>query len=144
MLAVNFRMVKYLINIFIFTVLIGCAQKSVLLPTYNQGRYSFQLYHSKELENQKMTYVGGSIVDLESKKMLTGSIVEFGCLKAYPEDGLYEFRLGKTNVSTPVEAKAIGYLSIFTAPCKLNDGDSLVVNFYLAEDKRPIINCENP
>jgi len=142
MLAVNLRTMKHLVIILIFACVIGCAQKSVLLPTHNQGRYSFKLYHSKELENQEKIHLGGSIVDLETKKMLVGATVKFGCLKAVSEDSRYEFRFGKTDVQTHVEATAIGYLSIITSPFSLNAGDSLVVSFYLEEDKRPILNCE--
>jgi len=67
-----------------------------------------------------------------------------GCYKVQTlTDGKYSFKIKSSNYTNTYFVKAIslGYKTIETAFFPLNK-NSINIDFYLAEDERPFINCE--
>ena len=59
------------------------------------------------------------------------------------ETGSYNYKFHISSELTEyVTARMIGFKNVETASFKISPGDSIELDFYLAIDDRPIINCE--
>ena len=137
----------YLIMAFIST---GCTTQTNLHSTYNNGRYKYTIYPNKNLEDKNLVSISGSIKDLEKKELLEVSMLEIGCTKTISKDGFFDLKLEARGLSIKtteaiygqIKAISIGYLNIETIPFNFTSGDSLVIDFYMDEDKKLLIHCE--
>lgn len=135
--------------------LIGCAGLIILLivasssknvlelyPTYNRGGYTFDRHKSTRLQRQDSAVVTGSIRDIDNQEILIGSNVVLGCIKKNVSDSLYYIKTDSLRFGTSVIATSVGYLTVETKPLTMQAGDSVVINFYLIQDEKQLINCE--
>lgn len=87
----------------------------------------------------------GSVKNNETNLPLGLAIsnIKYGCL-TYSSDanGNYTFKSKISTSDVFLTCLAIGYRTIETEPFELQRGDSIQVNFTLALDDRPLINCE--
>ncbi|MER2996489.1 hypothetical protein [Pontibacter populi] len=124
------------------TLFVSCkTEQLALTPTYNKGGYTFKIHKSRYLAAQDSIYVGGSIFDVNTKELLEVGKIELGCSSSNNLNN-YSFRMHNWDIAVPVTAKYVGYLTVETAPFITQAGDSIVVNFYLAPDEKPLLNCE--
>lgn len=139
------KIIVVLISIF---TIIGCVTKSsVLIPTNNIGGYTIEF---KENKNLKGLYIHGKVLDVRTKKALPAKIT-IGCSEAdTSKEGYYFFEFPP--VLSPedrfnlegnfFEAYSLGYRIVETRPISFYQKDTLNINFYLEEDLRPLIQCE--
>jgi len=117
------------IPVLFLVVLIGfcsCANKS---------------YSIKEFQRSKTEVIlTGRVVDSKSGINLPGVLIRnvTDSSSAYTnKDGWYEMKLNTTNLR--IKAIYVGYYNVISKRLKLNPGDSIVVNFRIGEDSRPLI-----
>ncbi|MFY0630230.1 MAG: hypothetical protein JXR05_07600 [Flavobacteriaceae bacterium] len=109
--------------------------------TYNEGWYEWKNHNSK---NQLIDsiYISVEVVDKNKKDLLMISKLQYGCMSFNLKKGINTFKIRKSSVKMRLKITSLGYLSIETSPYLHVKSDSIVANFYLAEDDRPFLNCE--
>ena len=55
--------------------------------------------------------------------------------------GDYYIKIKPSQVNYQVIVKSIGFSNIETNFLQVNPGDSIKIDFYLAQDEKPLINC---
>ncbi len=137
---------KYLITFSIIALLVqGCFNiQPTLTPTYNDGGYNFNKFNSENLLKQDSIIVSGKVISLNKADTNFFATVQLGCNKANTVNsvGNYKLKLRPSDYKFQLTAISLGYLIVETKPFATIAGDSIIVNFYLEEDKRPLINCE--
>lgn len=141
--------VKHKLPIFLFIipliVTMGCSmnKKSSFHQTYNKGNYTITRNKSENLYKQGKILISGEIKGIGASNDDIYAVIKYGCLETTSNNGEYKFIL-KEKSDQPLQftAVSIGHLTVETAPMKLELGDSINLNFMLAEDERPLINCE--
>ncbi|GAA4303757.1 hypothetical protein [Nibribacter koreensis] len=119
--------------------------KPVLQPTYNKGGYTFQKYHSKSLATEESVVIVGSITDLVKNNNLGSSSIKYECTTQQSSSGEFSLKGKASAIKFQLIANSVGYLKVETEPFHTQPGDSIVVNFRLAQDEKPILYCEaNP
>ena len=114
-----------------------------LTPTYNSGGYTMAKLNNKLLNQSESAIIYGYVKEYNSLNKLQIASIKIGCAIIQVDSiGYYQFK-GKIGDS-PIflTCSFIGYKSIETQHFKLERGDSVKVDFFLAEDDRPLINCE--
>ena len=141
-------MFKNSLNLFLIALLIvlgGCSTtNNKLIPTANKGGYTIDVVKSKSKTNSDEVIIKGTIFDV-----ITGAPVEtpvtlkVGCLKVQVSSkGNYSFTTKNfKNDYFFIEVISIGYKSVVTNFLDLKNKNELIINFYLAEDDRPLIEC---
>ena len=113
--------------------------------TYNKGGYTISKLKNTLLHDQDYVVLFGSIKNNETNLPLGLGVsnIKYGCL-TYSSDanGNYIFRSKISTSDVFLTCLAIGYRTIETEPFELQGGDSIRINFILALDDRPLINCE--
>jgi hypothetical protein len=138
------KMKNLLLCILITSLFASCKTEQLsLIPTYNKGGYTFKIYKSEHLRTQDSVYIGGSVYDVTTKELLEGAVVEYGCAYYGDKLGNYGLKTRAYSIGYPLVSRYIGYLNIETAPYQFQAGDSVVVNFYIAQDERPLIHCDD-
>ncbi|MBB6612320.1 hypothetical protein H7F15_14815 [Pontibacter sp. Tf4] len=128
----------------LLTFLVSCkTEQLVLTPTYNKGGYTFKVYKSMHLAAQDSVYVGGNVFDVASKGLLEGAVVKYGCAYADNKQGNFSFKTKPFSVGYSLVSRYIGCRDIETTPVVFQAGDSVHINFYVAQDDRPLIHCDN-
>lgn len=124
-------------------VLSGCScVKNEIIPTYNKGGYKINIIKSKI--NSDEVIIKGKVFDVETGIPISDAQVTLGCIKIKTSSqGEYSF---KTKNSTYdhyfIEVIYFGYKSILTNYLDLTDKNERIIDFYLVQDDRPLINCE--
>lgn len=116
--------------------------KTALQPTYNKGGYVFNKYDSKSLIQEDSILIVGRISALDKTETLVAPTVKYGCIVQQPGSGEYRIKAKAADVKFQLSATAVGYLTVETQPLLTQKGDSVIVDFYLAPDERPLLNCE--
>ncbi|MBC5775493.1 hypothetical protein H8S95_15555 [Pontibacter sp. KCTC 32443] len=128
----------------VFAILfISCkTEQLVLTPTYNKGGYTLEEYKSKALAAQGEFYVGGRIIEAHTKQPMPGVAVKLGCYFSGDDYGNYNFKTTPGTELNQLISRYVGYLDVESKPMKFQAGDSLIIDFYMAQDEKPLINCE--
>ena len=131
---------KWVIVYFTAIVLTTSCHGNLIKPTYNKGGYTISSSKNKSSQNSAIVY--GYVRDHISKDPLKASMVKMGCtIVNVDETGFYKIK-AKPIESTFLTGIWIGYRTIETEYFKLEQGDSLNINFFLVQDDRPLINCD--
>lgn len=115
-------------------------QQSGFHPTYNQGRYSYELNQT----NSEKTVVQGQVIDLKSGQAIQLGFVSFPCNQFSTDaNGNFIFELPYSETdSISLEIRALGYRSMETKYFRFKTGEGITLKVLLEEDNRPIIHCE--
>jgi hypothetical protein len=130
-----------LIIFFSLVILLTTCHNAVdrMMPTYNRGGYGIEIFRSKTSLNGAL--IAGSILDLDTREPVKSGFVSFGCQKVSIDSAGQFF--GRENILENffITAIAIGYRSVETEPFSLSAGDSVNFVFFLAQDDRPLYEC---
>ncbi|WP_166920719.1 hypothetical protein [Flavobacterium poyangense] len=126
-------------------VLIGCVStKEKLISTYNSGGYTVVLSKDKLKNLEEDVIIRGHVYDVKTGKPLSNVQVTSGCFKFQTtSEGEYSFR--SRNLEEGffyVEAVVYPYLAVETDYIDIYNRKEVVIDFYLAESNRPLIECE--
>ncbi|MFD2941510.1 hypothetical protein [Flavobacterium notoginsengisoli] len=136
---------KFIIVISCLFILAGCSCiKRKMMPTNNKGGYIVKLgKHEIKTENESVT-VRGHVYDVKTNKPLNNATLITGCFKFQTtSEGEYSFRTRNLKgdaffmiaVVYPHRAVETDYVDIYNRK-------EVIIDFYLAMDERPIIECE--
>lgn len=115
-----------------------------LTPTNNLGGYTMNSKFPQNNNNEDPIVIMGKVKDLESGKAIPFAKIKYLCSKMNVNDkGEFKF-IGQINdfKRNYLVASAMGYNPIRTEFFEVSKKMILKVNFYLEEDKLPLINCE--
>jgi len=132
-----------IILIFCVILCLGCANTiKKLQPTANKGGYTVNVIKSKT--QTKEVIITGTIFDLTTGKTISeGVLITHDCLKIKEiTDGKFSFNLN--NMKGPdffLTVVAVGYRTIETSVIYIYDKKQIQIDFYLATDDRPLIEC---
>jgi len=108
--------------------------------TYNPGGYEVTLNHN---DSHKFVTIQGYARDKFSNEAIEKASIKIGCYTVLSDqDGLYHLQLKSGNDKLFISCNYLGYREIETKSLAIDPGDDLTVHFFLAEDDRPINNCE--
>ena len=137
-------MKDFKIIIILFLVLgYSCSStKDSLIPTNNKGGYKLVISdNNKDLKTNEVL-IFGKVVDLKTNKPLSHTQILIGCLKFETSaNGEYSFKIKKSDVKQYLEVSSVGYKKIETSFLNFNLNNYFNINFYLAEDDKPLIDC---
>ena len=134
-----------LILVAMLVVLGGCSTiNNKLIPTANKGGYTINVIKSKPKIRLNEVTVKGTVFDVETGNSIKSPVIlKVGCLTIQvSSQGNYSFKT--KNIKDDyffIEVISIGYKSIVTNFLDLTDKNELKIDFYLAEDDRPLIEC---
>jgi hypothetical protein len=141
-------MFKNSLNLFLVALLIvlgGCSTtNNKLIPTANRGGYTIDVVKTKSKINSGEVSIKGTVFDVNTGAPLQSPILlKVGCLKIQASSqGNYSFKTNNFNDDYFfIEVISIGYKSVVTNFLDLKNKNELIINFYLAEDDRPLIEC---
>ena len=121
----------------------GCSSiKNKLIPTANKGGYKVNVIKTKT-NNSDEVIIKGTVFDVETGIPISDAQVTLGCVKILTSNqGKYSF---KTKNSTYnhyfLEVIYLSYKSILTDYLDLTNKNEVKIDFYLAQDDRPLIEC---
>lgn len=123
-------------------VVLSCQSKvlTTLKPTYNRGGFALNFYKSKSISK---AVIVGQVKDVDTKQTIGFATIKVGCLTIQSDSsGRYAISEKAPSDISFLTCSFIGYRMIETEHFRLSNGDSLKIDFFLAQDDRPIINCE--
>lgn len=132
------------INLIFLLLIVSCQTKKIsnLRPTNNNGGYTMSVAKNSSLYTQDRIVVYGYVKELGQNTPLKASQIKYGCYVInVNNDGFYRFK-EKTTEEIFITSSWIGYRTVETENLKLEKGDSVKIDFFLAPDDRPLINCE--
>lgn len=121
----------------------GCSSlENNLIPTYNKGGYKIIINNKKTAINSEEINISGKVFDATTGKPISNVELTATCIKTnVSSQGEYSFRTKKSSYKQfYIKVNSFGYKTIETNFIDLTN--NIEVNFYLAEDDRPLINCE--
>jgi hypothetical protein len=125
-------------------VLGGCSSiKKKLIPTYNKGGYKVNTIKAKAKINSEEVTISGKVFDVETGLPISPVQLTFGCSKIQASSkGEYSFKTKNFKDDYFfIEVISVGYKTIVTNFLDLTNKNEVKIDFYLAEDDRPIIDC---
>lgn len=130
-----------LIYLAVGIVIISCHPKTLnLKPTYNKGGFTISNFQTG---SKKGSVIFGQIKDIQTNELIRGAVIKMGCLTVQSdESGTYKISDESNAENSFLTCSFIGYRPVETERFKLEKGDSLKIDFFLAQDDRPLINCE--
>lgn len=136
------------INNFVLLILllsvISCQPRiaAKMKSTYNNGGYTVSILKKKSPQANNDIVIYGSVNDVGNKSPLIASVIKIGCNSiSVNNTGVY-YAKEKAVENLFITCTSIGHLTLETENLKLQKGDSVRVNFFLAQDERPLVNCE--
>lgn len=126
-------------------VLYGCfSSKNKLIPTANKGGYKVTEIRAKSKRNSNEVTITGTVFDIKTGKSISPPVLlTSGCIKIQASSkGEYSFKT--TNFKDDyffIEVIAVGYRTIETNFINIHNRNEVKIDFYLAEDDRPFIDC---
>ena len=123
----------------------GCSSiKNELIPTANKGGYKVNVIRVKSKINSDEVTIKGIVFDVKTGKPISPPVLlTVGCLKIQTSSqGEYSFKTqnSKDNYFF-IEVISIGYRTIETDFIDIYNKNEVKIDFYLAEDDRPLIDC---
>lgn len=82
-----------------------------------------------------------NVKDERNNEALMASTITFGCKKVLTQEKQMAFKVKRLDNKHQLQLASLGYFTIETMPFNFIKGDSVVINFLLYEDDRPLINC---
>ena len=141
-------MKKYIYIILLFNnllVFVGCASfKNKLTPTANKGGYKVNLIRTKSKINTDEVTIKGTVFDAKTGKPISPPVLlTVGCLKVKTSsEGEYSFKTKNFKDDYFfIQVISVGYRTIETNFIDIYNKNELKIDFYLAEDDRPLIDC---
>ena len=139
---------KATINLVLVTLLMilgGCSLvNNKLIPTANKGGYTMDVIKSKSKTNSDQLIIKGTVFDVNTGAPVKPPVIlKVGCLKVeVSSQGNYSFTTKNFKQDYFfIEVISIGNKSIVTNFLDLTNKNELIINFYLAEDDRPLLEC---
>lgn len=138
----NAKMKHYVILGFIFFTFLTCGREAAgLKSTYNTGGYTLKVFKRNVVKD---IVLSGHVYEVDEKKPVVLGYVKWACQGARVDtvSGFYELRDGG-----PISSKVfltcgtIGYREVETEHFFVEPGDSIRIDFFLAYDERPFIQC---
>ncbi|MFV5687488.1 hypothetical protein ACM55M_02545 [Flavobacterium sp. ZT3R25] len=119
--------------------------EKILIPTYNKGGYKIKIIEINSKTNPINLKITGKVFDATNGKILSNAQLVIGCFKIQnSSQGEYTFKTNNLkNDFFYIEAIFTGYKTIQTDFIDLTNKNEIQIDFYLAEDDRPFINCED-
>lgn len=136
------KLSKILLTFTLLLLLISCSTtKRKLIPTANKGGYLLNLNTNLNLSEKNIT---GRVFDIKTNALLGGIELTVGCKKTQTNtNGEFSFKLKEfSNGALFIKASGIGYKIVETDFINMKNKNILNIDFYLAEDDRPFINCQ--
>lgn len=126
-------------------IIFSCsAAKEQLIKTNNQGGYKVKVLDNELESKTEKLKIFGQVVDLETKEPLINSQLIIGCEKIVTSsEGKYAIDISKLGPQFFIEISSIGYKKIITDFFDVQKPSAIQINFFLEEDDRPLINCED-
>lgn len=120
----------------------ACKGEKDLKPSYSNGSgFRLRLLNANQIISDS-NWIHINIRDKNNDFIENGTQVIIGCEKIDVVNGQMSFLLRKIDVESIFKASSVGYYIVETEPLFLKENDSVVIEFVLAEDHRPLINCE--
>ncbi|MBL7839604.1 MAG: carboxypeptidase regulatory-like domain-containing protein [Cyclobacteriaceae bacterium] len=137
------KALKTTVMLLLLSIITSACESSVTREfesTYNLGGYEITLHHN---DSHKFVKIQGYVRDKFSNEAIEKASIKIGCYNALTDrNGLYSVQLKSGTDKLFISCNYIGYREIETKSLAIEPGDDLTVNFFLAEDDRPINNCE--
>lgn len=134
---------KQILIYFTAIVLTTSCHGNLIKPTYNKGGYTFNKFYNKSLYNNESAIIYGHLRELGSSKVVLSARLNMACASLLVDStGYYQFNGKVGDEVTFLTCISLGLRTIETEPFKVQRGDSINVNFFLAQDDRPLVNCE--
>lgn len=124
-------------------ILMACqAANNKMMPTYNKGGYMINMLNDGNSSLNDSIIIKGYVRDYATKTNLDHSVISIGCIKVLTnESGFFYLKYKSISNKTSITAVSIGYRTVETAPLDLVKG-TVTIDFLLALDDRPLLNCE--
>ena len=138
------RVVNNSLYLGIVIILASClSHREILIPTNNKGGYKIVSLKNNSNVNPNEVYLFGKVFDVKTKKPINYANLRTGCFSTSANvNGEYSFKIRKSDNIYLEVFSILGYKNIQTNLFKLNNKNSININFFLTEDDRPLINCE--
>lgn len=135
---------KFMLVITCLFILVGCSSVTgQLLPTNNKGGYKVILGEQEIKTEDESVTIRGHVYDVKTGKALSDATLLTGCFKFQTTtDGEYSFRTRNLKgdaffmmaVVYPYRAVETDYVDIYNRK-------EVIIDFYLALDERPLLEC---
>ena len=137
---------KFILALLTMFMIAGCGSLGdQLVSTNNKGGYFIKYIQNRSKVKSDFAHISGKILDVKTNKPISNVKLVLGCYKTTTSDkGEFLFKISSIPNTIPVfiETNSIGYKSILTDSINTTNIKEIVINFYLEEDSRPLINCE--
>lgn len=118
------------------------SKSSDMIPSYTNGSgYKWKFLKAKRSLNDSF-WINISVHDLNGDMIKSGTSILTLCKKVNLENGEISIKLSNSDIKRQLKVTSLGYFSVETKPFPFQTNDSVEISFKLAEDDRPIINCE--
>ncbi len=138
----------YLILLVFVLAFGGCTTfKNKLIPTANIGGYKVNVIKSKSKINSDNIIIKGTVFDIETGKPISTSVLlTIGCINIQTSSqGEYFYKTQNFKEDYFfIEVNALGYKTIGTDFLDLTNKNEVKIDFYMAKDDRPLIDCVHP
>jgi hypothetical protein len=113
-----------------------------ITPSYANG--SGYIWETQKAEKKIIDsiWVNLSVHDNMGNLLTYGTTISSLCQKLQVDNGKAAIKLKRSDIKRHFRAVSIGYFTVETEPCFFSENDSVIIDFVLAEDDRPLINCE--
>ncbi|MFV5684055.1 hypothetical protein ACM55I_01260 [Flavobacterium sp. GB2R13] len=136
----------HIILLFIFLLVFGgCSSiKNELIPTANKGGYKVKVIKTKPKINSDELTIKGTVFDVKTGNPISYTILKVGCIEIHASSqGEYSYKTKNFKYDYFfIEVNSVGYKTIITNFLDLTNKNEVKIDFYLAEEDRPIIECE--
>jgi hypothetical protein len=141
-------MKKYIYILLLFSYLLvfcGCSSiKNELIPTANKGGYKVNVIRAKSKINSDEVTIKGTVFDIKTGKPINPPVLlTVGCVKIQTSSqGEYSFKTQNLkNEYFFIKVISLGYKTVETNFIDIYNKNEVKIDFYLAEDDRPFIDC---
>jgi len=138
----------YLVSTLFLLIVVGCSSNGTidnrnnLISSYSNGSgYKWRIYESNKTLNDSF-WIDIKVRENTGDLLKDGTRILTACEKLNLENGKITLKLAKSDVERQLRAVSVGYFIVETRPYLFQANDSVVIDFILSEDDRPIINCE--
>lgn len=127
--------------IILFTI---CAKGQEIHPTKNNGGYIMEKYRNKEGHVNDSINFSGKVLNVKSKEIIPFAKIQLLCRKIEVDSlGNFKFTIAKSEFDRNyLSTSAIGFKTVETDYFQISKNQNILINFYLSEDDRPLVNCE--
>ena len=140
------KKINHILVLFISVVVLGgCSTvKNELIPTYNNGGYKVKIIKTESKTNPDEVIIKGTVFDVKTGRPLDyPTFLKIGCYDIYTSSkGEYSYKAKNFKYDYFfIEVTSVGYKKILTDYLDLTNKNEIQIDFYLARDDRPILEC---